>query len=170
MKKHEELGLKTIFDGRFKERKLRFINLTDERTSVSSVEIYRLDRNGVCDESSVLAIDPEDNIAMAVAVLGVGRVTDDIEAHAQMAAQTGDGATEEDLLKYAVINLRAAMIVRESNSEQAKKDLEDAYALYKLAYPNSGDMFEIFKEKEIHKFWVANLRKMRKDPSALGAL
>lgn len=164
MEKFEELGLTNLFTGRFKERKLHLVNLTDERTSVSSMEIYREDRKGDCVESAVLAIDPADNLGMAVAMLGVGRVTEEVERRAQGLAGSFEGYTEEKLTQFAVTNLRAALIVRERNNTEEAKLTEEAFALCKLAYPDSS--ITEFKNNASRDYWVDRLRSLRNGPKA----
>lgn len=158
----EKPEIKNTFTSRSSTRKLTF----REREGKPSVELYNPETNGV----NYFPAKPEDDLAMAIAVLGVERVTDEVEEHAEYAADTGLGVTSEALLKSAVIDLRAAMILREREGIKQKKELEDAYALYKLAYPESGIGLAEFYGCSLYKFWRANLRKVRKDPTALGSL
>lgn len=164
MEKFEELGLKTSFESRSSGRTVSFGTINRESDYANTISI-REDGS----PTRMIATKVEDNLAMAIAVLGVGRVTDEVEETAQALANRNN-FTEEEMIEYAVGNLRAAMIIRERNSEQEKKDLEDAYALYKLAYPDSQVKDYEFPQYTARKFWIANLRKIRQDPTALGAL
>ena len=164
MEKYEELGLKTSFESTVGSRVVSF---RKDRSPWANVDTIEIRQDG--DPLRAIQTDPKDNIEMAIAVLGVGRVTDAVEDKAQGLA-TKSGYTEEQMLEYAVTNLRAAMIIRERDSAEAKKDLEDAYALYKLAYPDSQVKDYEFPNHTARKFWIANLRKIRQDPTALGAL
>jgi hypothetical protein len=161
----ETLGLTNQFQAsQIKNLKLNFWNETEERTNVTSIEI---NQGGI---RTVFPAKPEDNVAMALSILGVGRVTDEIEERAHEAASLGGGRSVEDLIEYAVINLRAALITRQQEQEAASKDLDDAYALYKLAYPKALKTLEEFKGVSVSHHWLANLRKVRQDPTVLGAL
>jgi hypothetical protein len=175
MEKFEELGLTNQFRSPLAGLEINFRNEDVKRTNVSSIEITKLSLTGDKD-LVVFPAKTEDNLAMAIAVLGVGRVTDAVESTAQRRADQilsdpdSDPAYVDAALAIAVINLRAAMIIRERNSAEEKQLTEDAYALYRLAYPKSEKTFEVFECMEMQRHWIANLRKVRQDPTALGAL
>lgn len=110
----------------------------------------------------------EDQIPLALSILGVGRVNDEVEHHAADLLNTG--RTEEDFLRFAVINLRAALLLREQKAKETAELAEQAYALYKLAYPKTNIEFAEFVGASVGKFWVQNLKNIRKDPTVLGSL
>lgn len=173
MEKFEELGLKNQFSARTGNKELNLRNEDNKRDSVSSVEIVIIDKLSGRSEAAIVKVDPADNLAMAISILGVGRVDDHVESRAQLMAgnmASAEQDAEAIMLDYALVNLRAAMILRERNSAEAKQELEDAYALYKLAYPNTEHTLETFSGHSACKFWADNLRKVRQDPTVLGSL
>lgn len=157
------LGMYNEFESDTGHRTVNFRNATESRTSTASVEIF--DGHKI---TADLRVKAEDNIAMALSILGVGRVTDEVEYHA--ADLLNSGRTEEDFTRFAVINLRAALLLREKASKESEKDLDDAFALYKLAYPDAAVTRSEFPDQSMSKFWITNLSKIRKDPTVLGAL
>ena len=156
------LALQNIFTSPNGKNEINFRNKTNERDSVSSIEIKQ-GQNFV-----VLPIKTEDNVAMALALLGVGRVTPEIEGRAQNV--THSSVTEGQLIESAVTNLRAALLLREKEAVASVKDLDDAFALYKLSYPRAIVTRETFATGTMSEFWTSNLRKLRQDPTVLGAL
>lgn len=150
------------FEANVGPKTINFRNETSKRNNVTSIEIH----NGG-EVIKDIRIKPEDNAAMALAVLGIGRVTDEVE---QLAHDAANGKTEEELIRFAVINLRAIQLLREEKQSKLKKDLDDAFALYQLAYPDAAVTRSEFPDQSMHKFWLANLKKIRKDPTALGSL
>jgi hypothetical protein len=168
MTNSETLGLSNIFTSTHGKDEINFRNKTNARDSVSSIEIQQ------GQQFVILPVKTEDNVAMALAVLGVGRVTDDIEEHAQaratLLADERCSDTEDEQLNYAITNLRAILIAREKKAAASVKDLDDAYALYKLSYPKTNIARDEFEGMGIFSFWLANLRKIRQDPTVLGTL
>jgi hypothetical protein len=168
------LGSKNLFTNSANSKELNFRNKTNDRTSVSSIEIRKLYPTGGCESLESISVKEEDNVAMAIAILGVGRVTDDVESEAKIRAEmildANYGHTEDGVLKQAIIALRSILIAREMEAAAATKDLDDAYALYKLAYPKTTTEFESFKVLSMKDHWLSVLRRMRKDPTVLGTL
>lgn len=144
------------------DREINFRNETSRRDNVSSIEIRTSDRI-----THAFTVDTEDNVAMALAILGVGRVTDEVE---QVATEAMDGKTTDELIRFAVVNLRAALILKEQEAATSAKELDEAYALYSLAYPKTDVTREEFPIQSLSSFWVGNLRTIRKDPTVLGSL
>lgn len=150
---------------------LIFRNADYTRTSVVGVEMFRKDYMG----NSAIHIDfpckAEDNVAMALAVLGIGHVTDEVESRAQRtAAMATDFANEDALMEQAVSALRTIQILREAKAKESITEMDDAYAMYRLAYPDAMISREEFPGQSMHAFWITNLRKIRQDPTVLGAL
>lgn len=167
---HNHHGLSNQFKALATDKMINFRNESMSRDNVSAVEI-RGEANHLLTE---IVVDTKDNVAMALSMLGIGRVTDDAERSAQLRA---DMILAEDcdhsiegVLKQAVINLRAILIAQEREKEASEAEIKDAYALYALAYPKTNIGFEEFKSATVHKFWLANLHKVRKDPTVLGSL
>jgi hypothetical protein len=142
---------------------VNFRNATTKRDNVTAIEI----RYGN-EQIMSIRIEPEDNPAMALSILGIGRVTDEVEqlAHDAMSG----GKTEEDLIRFAVINLRAIQLLREEKETATINEQKAAYELYLLAYPKATRDFLSFKELSLMDHWISVLRKMRQDPTALGSL
>lgn len=168
MENYQKLGLKNLFEPSKGSGTINFRNDTCARDSVSSIETKADNGTFV-----VFPIKTEDNIAMALALLGVGRVTDKLEERAQRRADCIGGglnpATTDDLLDTVVVNLRAILIAKQREEEAASKDIEDAYFLYLLAYPKGTGRVE-FESTGLKDHWVSVLRKVRKDPTVLGSL
>jgi hypothetical protein len=148
---------------------INFRNEGSKRDSVSSIEIHN-DGEHIKD----IRVKEEDNVAMALAILGIGRVTDNVERRAQDRADLimneNSGSSIDGNLDQAIVNLRAILIAREKQAETFKKDLDDAYALYKLAYPDAAVTRSEFPDQSMSKFWITNLSKIRQDPTVLGSL
>lgn len=157
------------------DMEVNFRNKTDERDSVSSIEIRIPQDNayGSWKMTEEFRVKPDDNVAMALAILGVGRVTDDVEHQAQQRAlmieDDNYGHTSDGVLVQAIIGLRAILIAKQREEEAASKDIEDAYFLYLLAYPKGTGRVE-FESTGLKDHWVSVLRKVREDPTVLGAL
>lgn len=170
MEDYQTLGLTNQFKSPAGDHEINFRNDTKARTDVTSIEILRRPSNVV----TAFPAKAEDNVAMALAILGVGRVTDDVEHQAQQRALMIEdhnyGHTSDGVLVQAIIGLRAILIAQKHEEEVASKDIEDAYALYKLAYPKSSITRERFPEMSTSEHWISTLRKVRQDPTKLGAL
>lgn len=171
MEYYQQLGLKNLFTNKAGNKEINFRNETNARDSVSSIEI----RGEVGKWTKDFEAKTEDNVAMALSLLGVGRVTEDVEqqAHvrANFALDENQPTTIDGLLKTAVINLRAILIAQEKQQEQEKNLAADAWGLYKLSHPKSSVTVEEFKENQfLQETWMVNLRNVRKDPTKLQAL
>jgi hypothetical protein len=159
-------GTTNLFKSKTRNKELNFRNETDERDNVTSVEI-RTVKGAYCVGMEEIVIDPKDNVAMALSILGVGRLTPEVE---ELAKDAMRGRNEAELIQFAIINLRAALLLREQEEAESQKDLDDAYALYKLSYPRAIVTRETFTHESMSQFWLSNLRKLRQDPTVLGAL
>lgn len=175
MENYETLGLKNYFEGKTGSGKhgdiykgtqpfLNVRNKGDDRTTVHEIELRNKDTWIIADFQP----KEEDQILLALSMLGVGRVTDEVEYHA--ADLLNSGRTEKDLLRFAVINLRAALLLREQEAKESEKTMDEAYALYRLAYPDAAVTRSEFPDQSMSNFWVATLQKIRKDPTVLGSL
>jgi len=177
MEYYQKLDLRNQFQNEFTGDSVNFRNDTAARDNVSSIEITKRTPGWVAPNGTPLVefkVDVEDNVAMALALLGVGRVTDDVEERASVRAnfarENYQGLTFDDLMDIAVVNLRAILIAKQREAEEASKDMKDAYSLYLLAYPKSNIVFDEFATTQINKHWLTVLRKVRQDPTVLGAL
>lgn len=143
----ETSEFKTTFKSTSSDRSISFS--TDDESS-----LILISRSG--DTGTSIRLDAKDNVAMALAVLGVGRVTDRVEKRARVRTDY----TEEQLIEFAVTNLRAAMLLREQNTAEEKQLTEDAFVLYKLAYPETDFSLDEFIHNERNK-WVEKLQTLR---------
>lgn len=171
MEYYQQLGLKNLFTNKAGNKDINFRNLGYNRDSVSSIEI----RGEGGTWSKDFEVKTEDNVAMALSLLGVGRVTEEVEkyanARAYMINDERINITEEDELEVAVTRLRGILIAREKQQEQEKNLAADAWGLYKLSHPKTSVTVEEFKENRFLKeTWMVNLRNVRKDPTKLQAL
>ena len=176
MEYYERLGLTNQSQNKVNGDSVNFRNDTSARNNVSSIEITKKNPWVTPSGSQLIEFkaDTDDNVAMALALLGVGRVTDDVEERASVRAnfarENYQGLTFDDLMDIAVVNLRAILIAKQREAEEASKDMKDAYSLYLLAYPKSNIVFDEFATTQINKHWLTVLRKVRQDPTVLGAL
>lgn len=112
----------------------------------------------------VICFDPEANVGMAVAVLGIGRIDANVEERARITSEQQPPlmrlATDDELIEEALVRLRAVMLRRERAKADEAKLTEDAYALYKLARPEDFASMEAF-EKSMKGYWLGKLQSLR---------
>lgn len=163
-------GMSNQFTAKSGTMVVNFRNKTIARDSVDSIEIR--DGSGTLKE---IVVDTDDNVAMALAILGVGRVTDPLERQARDRAKTIEsdsyGADIDRVLAQAIVNLRAILIAKQREAEDSEQLIKEAYNLYKLSYPSSTKDLAMFTEQKNNRdYWVATLKRIRKDPTALDSL
>jgi hypothetical protein len=174
MEDFENLGLKNYFEGKpgsgahgdiYKGTQpfLNVRNKGDDRTTLFELELRTPNHNILAE----FRPKEEDQILLALSMLGVGRVTAKVEEEADTLYNTYN---EEQLLERAVASLRAIQIARELKAKESEKTMDEAYALYRLAYPDAAVTRSEFPDQSMSNFWVATLQKIRKDPTVLGSL
>jgi hypothetical protein len=170
MEQYEKYGMTNQFESEIGKHRINFRNTDDERTEVHTIEIKRDD----LDRLVVFPVKAEDNVPMALSVLGLGRVTQSVEERAKITAEQQPPLmrrlTDDELIEEAVVRLRAVMIRREREQGAVEQELDDAYALYKLAYPQTNITREEFPGTTLPKFWAGNLRAIRQDPTKLAEM
>lgn len=162
MEDYARLSLSNQFQAPKGSEEINFRNETTARDNVTSIEIRKF---GI---TTTFPAKAEDNVAMAIAVLGVGRVTDDVEKRAQSFAN--DYESEEALLERAMISLRAAMLIRERNNVEEKRLTEDAYDLYKLVVAKEIPTLEQFSTShyaDLRAAWILKLETLRRASGSL---
>ena len=177
MEYYQTLGLTNQFENKVNGDSVNFRNEDYKRDNVSSIEITKGQPVGHPTPTTHVEFkaNTDDNVAMALSLLGVGRVTEDVETRAHVRANfvinSNSSGTIDDLLETAVLNLRAILIAREKQQEQERHLVADAWGLYKLSHPKSSVTVTEFKEnKFLQETWMVNLRNVRKDPTKLQAL
>lgn len=147
MEKYEELGLRNQFGAPDGSAEVNFRNGTDARDNVTSIEIRKPSEMS---RAISLTVDPADNIGMAIAVLGVGRVDEKVESRAKGYASEGSGYTEDEMVDVALVWLRAVMMRREKQEAERRgliaKQGADAYALYLLSHGGGVEVLESLEE------------------------
>jgi hypothetical protein len=158
MEQFEKYGMTNQFESRVGNHTINFRNLDGERTDLHSIEIKRDD----LDRLVVFPVKAEDNVPMALSVLGLGRVTQSVEERAKITAKQQPPhmrrLTDDELIEGAVVRLRAVMIRREAEAKEATLT-EEAFALCKLVYPES--RATEFKSPAARTYWVDRLTEMR---------
>lgn len=104
---------------------------------------------------TLVEVSPSDNVPLAIAVLGTGRVTLDVEEDARKYAEEAlnYGSSEDEIIEEALMKLRAIMLLREHRAEAAdllkkasEKQMQDAYALYLLSHEDGTEVLESVEE------------------------